>query len=101
MNGSTVAVNRSIIYAIHPTIKTEVIELPMQDPGPGEVLIRLETCCPFGIVSGYLTYMTPGTFTTLHRRSTSHQFQMISINQAGDADAPEAIKSGNRLDAKE
>ncbi|KAF8851330.1 NAD(P)-binding protein [Acephala macrosclerotiorum] len=41
MNGSTAAANRAIIYADPPTIKTQVVELPIPEPGPGEVLVRL------------------------------------------------------------
>lgn len=33
--------NRAIVYAEPGTTKTEVVELPIPNPGPGEVLIRL------------------------------------------------------------
>jgi NADPH:quinone reductase-like Zn-dependent oxidoreductase len=33
--------NRAILYSEPPTIKTHVEELPIQKPGPGEVLVRL------------------------------------------------------------
>lgn len=34
-------VNRAVIYSDPPRITTQIIELPVQEPGPGEVLIRL------------------------------------------------------------
>jgi NADPH:quinone reductase-like Zn-dependent oxidoreductase len=33
--------NRAILYSEPPIIKTHVEELPIQKPGPGEVLVRL------------------------------------------------------------
>jgi NADPH:quinone reductase-like Zn-dependent oxidoreductase len=33
--------NRVILYSEPPTIKTHVAEIPIQKPGPGEVLVRL------------------------------------------------------------
>ncbi|KAK6222378.1 hypothetical protein LQW54_001078 [Pestalotiopsis sp. IQ-011] len=34
-------VNKAVIYSDPPSIKTEVVELPIPKPGPGEVLVRL------------------------------------------------------------
>lgn len=33
--------NRAIIYSNPGTIETEIIELPIEEPGPGQVLLRL------------------------------------------------------------
>jgi propanol-preferring alcohol dehydrogenase len=33
--------NKAIIYSDPGTTKTEVVELPVTEPGPGEVLVRL------------------------------------------------------------
>ncbi|KAF4461009.1 alcohol dehydrogenase [Fusarium albosuccineum] len=44
LNNSDVSLsetNRAVVYAEPGTIKTEVVELPVQKPGPGEVLVRL------------------------------------------------------------
>jgi propanol-preferring alcohol dehydrogenase len=35
------AINRAIVYAEPGTTKTEVVELPIEQPGPGQVLVRL------------------------------------------------------------
>jgi NADPH-dependent curcumin reductase CurA len=43
--GSTTSgakVNRAVIYSEPGTIKTEVVELPIEKPGPGQVLVRLQ-----------------------------------------------------------
>ena len=34
-------VNRAVIYSDPPTIKTEVVKLPIEKPGPGQILVRL------------------------------------------------------------
>jgi hypothetical protein len=34
-------VNKAVIYSEPGTIKTEVVELPIEKPGPGQVLVRL------------------------------------------------------------
>jgi propanol-preferring alcohol dehydrogenase len=34
-------VNKAVIYSEPGTIKTEVVELPIEKPGPGKVLVRL------------------------------------------------------------
>jgi propanol-preferring alcohol dehydrogenase len=34
--------NKAITYAEPGTTKTEIVELPVSEPGPGEVLIRVE-----------------------------------------------------------
>lgn len=34
-------VNRAVVYSEPPALKTEVKELPIPEPGPGEVLVRL------------------------------------------------------------
>ena len=34
-------VNKAVIYSEPGTIKTEVVELPIERPGPGQVLVRL------------------------------------------------------------
>nr|XP_036579750.1 alcohol dehydrogenase [Colletotrichum truncatum]KAF6787430.1 alcohol dehydrogenase [Colletotrichum truncatum] len=34
--------NRAVVYAEPGTTKTEVVELPIPTPGPGEVLVRLQ-----------------------------------------------------------
>ena len=42
--GSTVngaKVNKAVIYSEPGTIKTEVVELPIEKPGPGQILVRL------------------------------------------------------------
>ena len=33
--------NKAIIYTEPGTTKTEVVELPVNEPGPGEVLLRM------------------------------------------------------------
>lgn len=34
-------VNKAVIYSDPPSIKTEIVELPIEKPGPGQVLVRL------------------------------------------------------------
>lgn len=34
-------VNRAVVFAEPGTLKTEVVELPIPQPGPGEVLVRV------------------------------------------------------------
>lgn len=34
-------VNRAIIYSDPPSTATQVVELPIEKPGPGQVLVRL------------------------------------------------------------
>lgn len=34
-------VNYAVVYAEPPSLKTKVVELPIPEPGPGEVLVRL------------------------------------------------------------
>lgn len=34
-------INRAVVYSEPPTLKTEIKELPIPGPGPGEVLVRL------------------------------------------------------------
>lgn len=34
-------VNRAVIYKNPPALESEVVELPIPQPGPGEVLIRM------------------------------------------------------------
>lgn len=34
-------VNRAVVYKNPPTLETEVVELPIPEPGPGEVVVRL------------------------------------------------------------
>lgn len=40
-NMTVEGVNKAVIYSDPPSIKTEVVELPIPKPGPGEVLVRL------------------------------------------------------------
>ncbi|KAJ4390964.1 hypothetical protein N0V93_004563 [Gnomoniopsis smithogilvyi] len=35
-------INRAVVYSEPPTLKTEIKELPVPEPGPGEVLVRLQ-----------------------------------------------------------
>lgn len=35
------SVNYAVIYSNPPSLKTEVVQLPIPKPGPGEVLVRL------------------------------------------------------------
>jgi hypothetical protein len=40
-NGEKPRVNKAVIYSSPPSIKTEVVELAVEKPGPGQVLVRL------------------------------------------------------------
>lgn len=39
--GDTKSTYKAVIYADPPSIKTEVVDLPIPEPGVGEVLVRL------------------------------------------------------------
>lgn len=39
--GGESSFNRAVVYTEPGTTKTEVVELPIPKPGPGEVLVRL------------------------------------------------------------
>ncbi|KAI1852197.1 hypothetical protein JX265_013050 [Neoarthrinium moseri] len=41
MEDLTKVVNRAVVYSDPPTIKSEIVELPIEQPGPGQVLVRL------------------------------------------------------------
>ncbi|KUJ19818.1 alcohol dehydrogenase [Mollisia scopiformis] len=41
MGSLEAAVNRAIIYSDPPTSATQIVELPIEKPGPGQVLVRL------------------------------------------------------------
>lgn len=34
-------VNYAVVYSEPPSLRTEVVELPIPEPGPGKVLVRL------------------------------------------------------------
>lgn len=34
-------INHAVVYSSPPSLKTEVVKLPIPEPGPGEVLVRL------------------------------------------------------------
>ncbi|TDZ33667.1 Alcohol dehydrogenase 2 [Colletotrichum spinosum] len=40
--GGESSFNRAVVYSEPGTTKTELVELPIPDPGPGEVLVRLQ-----------------------------------------------------------
>ncbi|OBR04739.1 putative Alcohol dehydrogenase [Colletotrichum higginsianum IMI 349063] len=40
--GGESSFNRAVVYTEPGTTKTEVVELPIPKPGPGEVLVRLQ-----------------------------------------------------------
>jgi hypothetical protein len=45
MSAYTETVNRAVVYSNPPTIESEVVELSIPQPGPGEVLVRLYVDC--------------------------------------------------------